>query len=211
MKQLRNISWLLIAITLLSLPACAGGGAVASPTVDTAPIFTQIAATALALQTQTAQFIPTATITPPATSAPEPTNTPLITNTPVPTNPVNTPKATSQASCDNMEGVADVTIPDGYSASPGEVMSKTWRIKNLGPCSWNKKYALAYGYGGEGTNWDASKPAYPSSDIQPGETAEFTVVLKAPSEKGTYGAYFRMMNDKGVYFGNYVWISIKVE
>jgi hypothetical protein len=96
MKHLTKLSWLLMALALLALPAC-GGGAPAVPTVDTFPLFTQVAGTAVALQTQIAQVamtetsiaaLPTAV---PATSTPQPTNTPLPTNTLAPTS-TSTPK-----------------------------------------------------------------------------------------------------------------------
>ena len=91
MKLFTKISWLLMAVCLLVLPAC--GSNTAAPTVDTGPIFTQVASTALALQTQVAQqqAVPTATSIPLASPTPqsiptlEATNTPLITDTLQPT------------------------------------------------------------------------------------------------------------------------------
>lgn len=207
MKLLSKTSWFLIAISLLGLSACGGP----TPTVDTGLIYTQMASTALALQTQTAEFMPTATNTPQPSPTLEATVTPLITNTPVSSAPTSPPQATSQASCDNSEYVADITIPDGYVAVPGEIMTKTWSLKNLGPCTWDQDYALTFAYGGAGTNWDTSKPAYLSFVIKPGQTAEVSVNLAAPTAKGEYGAFFRLRNDKGVYFGSYVTIYIKVE
>jgi hypothetical protein len=218
MKRLTKLSWLWMAFLLPALSAC-GAGKVATP-VDMAPIYTQIASTALALQTQTARAVSNATDTPQVSVPSEGTPTPLLTGTSLPGTPsatpvvlatLNTPQATSQTSCDNMVGVTDVNYPDGYSASPGEVMDKTWRIKNLGPCTWNKNYVLAYGYGGAGTDWNTASPGQIDNPVLPGASVEITIVLKAPSAKGAYGAYFRMMNDKGFFFGNYVWISITVD
>jgi hypothetical protein len=221
MKNLVKISWLLAALSMLALTACGARGAATQ--VDAVPILTQLASTALALQTQTALAAPTATSTPQANSVPEatntllPTNTPLITNTPQPGAPsatpltLKTPKPPTQASCDNMVGIDDVTYPDGTVVIPGEIMEKTWRIKNLGPCTWNQDYALTFGYGGEGTDWKNAKPAHIPNLIQPGQTVEITVTLRAPTESGSYGAYFRMKNDKGFFFGNFIWIAIRVE
>ncbi len=215
MKLLTKIFRLLIAVSLLGLSAC-GRGAVATATADTAPIYTQIASTALALQTQTVLAMPTATNTPQVPPTPEAINTPLITDTPLPGTPsatalaLNTPLATSQASCDNMAYVADITIPDGYTAAPGELMYKTWSVKNLGPCKWNQDYALAYAYGGDGTNWNTTQPVKLTSVVKSGDTTEITISLEAPTKSGIYGAYFRMRNAKGFYFGTYLTISIKV-
>jgi predicted small lipoprotein YifL len=218
MKRLTKISWLLIAITLLALSACGGGGAAATPTVDTAPIYTQIASTALAMQAQTALAVPKATDTPPASSTPEAAQTPLITDTPLPGTPSATPlalktlKTTSQASCDNMEYVGDVTYPDGYVAYPGENMIKTWTVKNLGPCTWNKDYALVFGWGGVGTDWNTIGRVNLTKVVQPGETIEISVSLTAPKASGDYGAYFVLQNDKGVNFpSTTLTIFIKVQ
>ncbi len=221
MKHFTKISWLLIAFTLAGLSACGGGGAAATPTVDTAPIFTQIASTALALQTQTALVVPTTTDTPQASPTPKATNTPLITDTPLPGTAsasatpltLNTPLATSQVSIDNMAYVADLTIPDGYVAAPGESMVKTWTVKNLGPSTWNQNYVLIYGWGGQGTDWNTTKPVALSKDVAPGDTIDISVSLKAPSASGEYVAAFVLQNDKGINFppGQQVTIDIVVK
>jgi hypothetical protein len=218
MKHLAKISWLLIALALPGLSACSGGSAAATPTTDSAPVFTQIAATALALQTQTALALPAATSTPQVSPTPKTTNTPLITDTPLlgsaaaSATPLtlNTPLATSQTSCDNMKYVADVTIPDGYVAARAEVMKKTWTVKNAGPCIWTQDYKLIYGWGGQGTNWNTTPPVVLSKVVNPGETIEITVQLSAPSEAGEYVAIFKLQNDKGINFPPGQQISIDI-
>ena len=217
MKKLTKISWLLMTLALLALPACGGGGLATTPTVDTAPIFTQIASTALALQTQTLMAAPTATDTPQASPTLNATNTPLPTGTLLPGTPSVTvtatkaPLATGGPACDNMAYVADLTIPDGYVAVPGEIMDKTWNIKNTGPCTWNQDYVLIFGWGGAGTAWDGIKPVHLFNPVKPGETYEITVTLKAPTAKGQYGAIFRLQNDKGINFGSDLSILINVK
>jgi len=217
MKQYTKIFKLLVALGLLAMSAC-GGGAAAKATVDTAPIYTQLASTALALQTQTALANPTTTNTPQASPTSEAINTPLITDTPLPGTPsatplaLNTPKATSQASCDNMQYIADVTYPDGYIAAPGEYMIKTWTVKNLGPCTWNKNYALVFGWGGVGTDWSDIGSVNLTKDVDPGETIDISVSLAAPKASGEYGAYFVLQNDKGINFPSVpLTIFIKVQ
>jgi len=219
MKRLTKIYWLVIAFTVLGLSACGGGAAVAKPTVDSAPVFTQIASTALALQTQTIIAMPTATSTPQVSPTPQTTNTPLITDTPLPgtasATPLasNTPLATNQKSCDNMAYVADVTIPDGYVAARGESMTKTWTLKNLGPCTWNQDYKLIFGWGGQGTNWNTTQPVNLSKLVAPGETINVSVDLSAPSASGEYVGVFKLQNDKGINFppGQQVTIDIVVK
>ena len=227
MKHIKKIVWLLISLPLLGLSACGGGSAAATPTVDSAPVFTQIASTALALQTQTVLAMPTVTSTPQVSPTPEKTNTPLITHTPLPGAPsapatapatatplaLNTPLATTQASCDNMAYVADVTIPDGYVATRGETMKKTWTLKNLGPCTWTQDYKLIYGWGGQGTDWNTTQPVNLSKVVAQGETIDVTVTLTAPSAAGEYVAVFKLQNDKGFNFppGQQVSVDIVVK
>ena len=209
----------MVALSLLTLSAC-GGGAAATATVDTAPIYTEIASTALALQTQTVLAKPTSTSTPLVSSTLEATNTPLITDTPMPGTPsatsvaLNTPKATSQASCDNFDpNIIDVTIPDNTEILPGDTFVKTWRFKNLGPCSWNQDYSLIFSYDNVNgaTKWAKVKPVYFQALIAPGDTMEISVTLKAPSDAGTYKGVFRLKNDKGFNFGIEFWVQIVVK
>lgn len=221
MQRLTKIAWLWMFLAMLGLSACTGGSPAATPSVDSALIFTQIASTALALQTQTVLAMPTATSTPQVSPTTHTTNTPIITATSLPgTGPatatplaLTTPLATSQTSCDNMQYMADVTIPDGYVAAHGEVMKKTWRVQNLGPCTWNQDYVLAFGWGGQGTDWNTTSPAHLSKLVAPGETIDITVTLSAPSTPGEYVGTFKLQNDKGFNFppGQQLTIDIVVK
>jgi len=217
MKRHMKIFWLLTALALLGLSACGAGGLIATPTVDSALIFTQIASTALALQTQTVLAMPTATSTPQVPPTAQMTNTATslpgmgpATATPL---ALTTPLASSQAGCDNMKYIADVTIPDGYVAAHGEVMKKTWTVQNLGPCTWNQNYVLIFGWGGQGTDWNTAQPAHLVKVVAPGENIDITVPLKAPSTPGEYVGTFKLQNDKGVNFppGQQLTIDIVVK
>ena len=219
MQRIRIIPWLLLAVSLPVLSACGGVSGGATPTIDTAPVYTQIAATALALQAQTAIAVPTATNTPKVSPTPKATNISLATETPLAGTAtatrvaLKTPLATSQASCDNMQYVADVTYQDGYVAAPGEYMIKTWTVKNLGPCAWNKNYVLVFGWGGVGTSWNTIGSVNLTKDVAPGETIDISVSLEAPKISGDYSAIFVLQNDKGFNFppGQVLSISIKVK
>jgi hypothetical protein len=219
MQHFTKIVWLLMAFSLLALSAC-GGGAASMATVDTAPIYTKIASTALALQTQTALFLPTATNTPQTSPTLKATNTPLFTDTPLPGTPsatalaLKTPKATSQAGCDNFDPyIIDVTIPDNTEILPGDSFDKTWRFKNLGPCTWNQDYKLIFSYDNVNgkTKWSNAKPVYFPNLVAPGETMEISITLTAPSEKGTYRGVFRLQNDNDFNFGTEFWVQILVK
>jgi hypothetical protein len=69
----------------------------------------------------------------PAPAAGKPTAVPTMTLT-------NSPSGcTNEASF-----VADVTVPDDTSYPPGANFTKTWRLKNVGTCTWTPKYKLVF-------------------------------------------------------------------
>lgn len=54
----------------------------------------------------------------------------------IPTN-VATGVSTATSVCDLAQFVKDVTIPDGTLLSPVQTFYKTWRLKNVGTCTWS--------------------------------------------------------------------------
>jgi hypothetical protein len=108
--------------------------------------------------------------------------------------------------------ITDVTYPDGSIVSPGSSFIKTWRIKNVGTCTWNSEYQLVFESG------DAmSGPAYQqltNIHIPPGETLDISVKLTAPDTPGTYRGNWKFSGPYGDIFGlttgNPIWVEIKV-
>ncbi len=131
-----------------------------------------------------------------------PTATPPVgTLTPTPTVPPGmtpTPTSPPVSGCDKAQFIADVTVPDGTLMSPGQVFDKTWRLKNIGTCTWTTAYKLVF-VGGEqmGGPAEANLPR----DVPPGSTVDLTVRLTAPSVAGTYRGYWQFKNASGVLFG----------
>src|SRR5512135_3173423 len=203
MQFLRRTFGLLVIVILAGLSAC-GRGAAGSPTVDAAPIYTQMASTVLALQTQTALAAPTATNTPQVSQTAEATNTTQFTDTPLAGTPSVTPqesktaKPTSQTSYDNFHpNIIDFTIPDNTEIAPGTPFIKTWRFKTLGPCTWDQDYRLIFSYDNVNgdTKWKEVRPVYFPNLVAPGETMEISVTLTAPTNPGTYRGVFRLQNN----------------
>lgn len=96
--------------------------------------------------------------------------------------------------------VRDVTIPDDSLVAAGGMFAKTWLVRNDGTCTWGPDkythplYALAFV---GGSQMEAS-PVIPLRDtVQPGQTAEISVTLVAPSTPGTYTSnwMFRVEGD----------------
>ena len=127
------------------------------------------------------------TVTPTVTNTPTPTLTPTITPTPVPPIP-----------CDWVGFVKDVTVPDGTILEPDEDFRKTWRLKNIGTCTWTNNYALVFVSGNRMTG-DNVTPFKVS--VQPGQTIDVSIDLTAPLQVGKHTGYWALRNASGVIFG----------
>lgn len=202
MKSYRVI--VVILIVVLTLSAC--NLPTARPTEQTNPnaVFTAAAQTVEVQLTQNALLNPTS---PPATIAP-PTNTlPAVTNTPLPPASAQTtnagpaiataisgPVAAPTSGCNAAQFVNDVSIPDGTSFSGGATFTKTWRLKNVGTCTWNSSYALVFDSG------DAMGGASSLALIgttAPGASLDVSVNLQAPAKDGTYTGFWGLTNASG--------------
>jgi hypothetical protein len=111
---------------------------------------------------------------------------------------VYTPPVYYSSACNRGLFVADVTIPDGTVLAPGASFTKTWRITNVGTCTWTTSYDLVYVFG----NLLGASPtvALPSS-VAPGQTADFSVNMVAPTAAGHYRSYWRFQDGSGIQFG----------
>jgi uncharacterized protein YkwD len=142
-----------------------------------------------------------ATTAPPATTAAPATNTPTEAVVPVtgesPTSSA-TPTVfvpTNEAGCVNKATfVSDVTIPDNTDLTAGTTFTKTWRVQNSGTCIWWSGYTLTH-YSGETFSAPASIPLPVTN---PGETADISIDLVAPSAVGKYQGWFVIKNPEGL-------------
>jgi hypothetical protein len=129
--------------------------------------------------------------------------------TPVPTSIGTVPPA----ACDRAQFISDVTVPDGTTFGPGVTFSKTWRLKNVGSCTWTTAYSLIFD-SGEQMSGPNSAPM-PKS-VAPGQTVDITINLTSPTAAGTYRGYWKFKNASGVPFGigsdgtKSWWVEIKV-
>jgi hypothetical protein len=171
-------------------------------------VFTAAAETVAAQLTLDSQLAPQEmTPTPPAldiaTSQP-------VTATSLP----STATATATPLCDLAQFVTDVTVPDGTEVLPGQTFTKTWRLRNMGTCTWTTGYQLIFN-DGELMSGPASQPL--AGDVAPGQQVDISVALKSPVNPGTYRGYWRLRNAAGVlipvlngYQGTSFFVDIKV-
>lgn len=139
---------------------------------------------------------PTATVAPAATAAP------TATPTPVPC-------------LDGMAWVADLNYDDqGMSnppvLQPGQAFTKGWRVRNSGTCTWIPGYALNYSHGNTPASQMGGQPVAVTQPVAPNATYDFLVNLVAPTTPGVYQGFWEIRNDKGVAFGERVWVGIQV-
>jgi hypothetical protein len=181
-----------IVLLVISILACNLG---VSATPDAAatlnPLYTAAAQTVQAMGN--VQASPTSFVSIP-TSTFFPTGTPILI---IPTSTVYLSPVPVKR-CDAAAFVRDVTIPDGSTLSPGKTFTKTWRLQNVGSCTWTPSYALIF-VNGDGMSAPSvvGLPGY----VNPGETIDLTVNLVSPSQKGHYRNYWKLRNASGVSFG----------
>jgi hypothetical protein len=108
------------------------------------------------------------------------------------------PSSASAAVCDQAQFVSDVTVPDGAKYEPGATFKKTWRIKNIGTCTWTTSYSLVFD---TGSQMGAPASIKFPSEIKPGQTIDINVDMTAPNNPGHYIGYWKFKNAAGVLFG----------
>ncbi|HUH99227.1 MAG TPA: NBR1-Ig-like domain-containing protein, partial [Anaerolineales bacterium] len=117
--------------------------------------------------------------------------------------------------CNWAQFMADVTVPDGTYIAPGATFTKTWRLLNIGNCTWTTSYALVFS---SGNALGAPQPAavnFPNY-AAPGQTVDLTVQLTAPTTPGQYIGYWKLRDASGNPFGigsnadKSFWVEINV-
>ncbi len=103
------------------------------------------------------------------------------------------------SACDKAAFIADVTIPDGTAMAGGTAFVKTWRLMNVGTCTWTTSYRLVFD-GGDFMGVTSSAVNLPTS-VAPGATIDLSLNMVAPLSSGTYFSYWRLRNASGVNFG----------
>lgn len=127
------------------------------------------------------QFLPA-----PDTATPSP-EAPTATFTPSPT-----------ACLDHAAFVVDVTVPDRSNIPAGTAFVKTWRLRNIGTCTWTTAYSLIV-VGGPNLGSAVAVPL--AGPAAPGQSVDLSVTLTAPAGNGTYTSYWQLRNAQGDRFG----------
>jgi uncharacterized protein YkwD len=186
-------------LLIVMIAACTTTPATIQPTVTPLPAATE-QPTSLAVATGVAPTetpaVPPADVTPQANN---PTDTPAA---------IPTIDPATQSSCmHSAEFVTDVTVPDHTDFKPGASFIKTWRVLNSGTCTWDGNDMLVFLKGDQ-----MGAPATtPLTQIPPGQTADISLNLTAPSQNGTYTGYFQLQDPSGEKFAALnLWVIITV-
>jgi hypothetical protein len=107
-------------------------------------------------------------------------------------------KASAAPACDWAQFITDVTVPDGTRFDPGATFTKTWRLRNIGTCTWTTSYSMVFDSGEKmGTTTSVNFP----SNVAPGQSIDLSVNMTAPSAPGHYIGYWKFKNASGMLFG----------
>ncbi len=144
-----------------------------------------------------------------------PAVTPTLTLTPIFPGPATSttipvtipPAATATSNCNVMQFVADVTIPDGTVVTPNQTFTKTWRVKNVGTCTWGTSYAIVFA-NGNSMNGPSSQAL--TGNVGPGQTLDISINLTAPGTPGDYTGYWKLRDSSGVLFSSF-YVQVKVQ
>jgi hypothetical protein len=146
------------------------------------------------------------TATPPFTiKSPLPMKTPLNTLTSKTARPTTAgtviPRPTDiPVPCDQAAAghPIDVTVSDDTHMKPGEVFSKTWRLENVGTCTWTTNYAVVW-FSGENMGVTTEKAF--TGPVAPGQIVDITIDMVSPDKPGIYQSNWKLRNANGVLLG----------
>jgi hypothetical protein len=123
----------------------------------------------------------------------QPISPPVATPTPFPPTPTPLP-----VPCNAVSFQADLTIQDGTVFAPNADFTKSWRLKNIGSCSWTTSYDLVFV---EGSRMDGKKALALPEKIRPGETLDISIELTSPPNSGDYRGFWMLRSSDGQWFG----------
>lgn len=148
-------------------------------------------------QATTAPGEPTQVAGQPTPEPGQPTTVPPI---PTPTAFVQ-PTAPAQACTFKAVYLEDVTIPDGQVMLPNTPFIKTWRVQNVGTCSWGPGSGLQNLQFVGGNPLGAPNLVPIPNTIPAGATGDLSIQMTAPAQPGKYTSKWKLRADDGTLIG----------
>ncbi len=115
--------------------------------------------------------------------------------------------------CNAAAFISDISVADGTLIGAGQDFTKTWRVQNVGTCSWSDSYSLVFV---SGDRMGAPHAVDVPATVNPGQSINLSVDLSAPDEGGEYKGYWKLRDPAGVLFGigaqaqTAFWVDIRV-
>jgi hypothetical protein len=201
-------------ILAASLAACAPSSTPTDPPETVAAKTMEVILTEIAGQIQLTQSMapsPTSTITPTPTIIP---TVDLGAETPIGITPLSTPgpptpttnpdllkTRTITGKCNAAFFVDDITYEDFAEVKANMPFTKTWAIRNIGFCTWNRSYQLRY-YGGAGSqHMGGSNYVNFPEIVPPNDDTWLSVDLFAPKSAGVHFGRWYLYDAEGDRFG----------
>ena len=118
--------------------------------------------------------------------------------------------------------IGDVTLADGITVKPGQILQKVWQVRNTGDKPWPTGTRLQF-IGGDVTPFTQAGAAgvAASADAgwsdaavvpvaQPGQIINLALDIQVPQQQGRFRGTFRLITAEGVRFGPRIWIDLEV-
>ena len=97
------------------------------------------------------------------------------------------------------------TLEQGHKVMSDEEFEKILTVKNIGQVPWPKDTMFVRAEGEE-----ISTVISNVGEIQPGQTAEISVKVKAPTKPGRYVTIFKLSYGDNKSFGQRPWVDFNV-
>ncbi len=121
----------------------------------------------------------------------------------------------ARACIDGLAWVADLSYDDQNMAAPpvfvpGQPFAKSWRVQNVGDCTWDSSYQLAFTYGTAPGASMGSQPVAVQGTVAPGASYDIEVQMVAPLTAGTLRGVWHMTNGAGQAFGEGLFMGAQI-
>jgi hypothetical protein len=149
---------------------------------------------------------------PPAEATATPTEGPTATLASSATATLTNVPSLTPIPCNLAHFETDVNIPDNWTTTLNDHFTKTWRVRNVGSCTWTSGYTLAFDHGDQ-MGAPATQPIT-GATVPPGSTVDISVPLVSPAGAGTFQGWYRIHapDSSIVVFDNSVnnWFWLKI-
>ncbi len=97
--------------------------------------------------------------------------------------------------CNSARFIADLSYPDDSIVNPEQTFVKTWRIQNIGQCTWTPIYTII--------NQQTGQVVSPMVDlaVPPGGMADISLRIAAPQTQGNFQVSYLFRSADGSVFG----------